>query len=164
MGHFLSTIKHSHPICIWYTNSSRRREIQINSDTDRLLMFYLIHTGEYNKAEICKMAASCCVEVTDKEISKIKVEVKSVCYILNCCIFLNDVLSEYLTPFWFVLLLNEYEIEFMFRKIWNIRNLGNVYIRGPHIVMSRTDAQNGFDFHFKIKSVPKKHKWLVWKY
>jgi hypothetical protein len=25
--------------------------------------------------------------------------------------------SEYLTPFWFAMLLNEYEIEFMFRKI-----------------------------------------------
>jgi hypothetical protein len=44
------------------------------------------------------------------------------------------------------MLLNEYEIEFMFRKI---RNLGNVHIRGPHIVMSRTDVQNGLDFHFK---------------
>ena len=43
------------------------------------------------------------------------------------------------------MLLNEYEIEFMFRKIRNIRNLGNVHIRGPHIVMSRTDAQNGLD-------------------
>jgi hypothetical protein len=41
------------------------------------------------------------------------------------------------------MLLNDYEIEFMFR------NLGNVHIiRGPHIVMSRTDAQNGLDFHF----------------
>jgi hypothetical protein len=48
------------------------------------------------------------------------------------------------------MLLNEYEIEFMFRKIRNIRNLGNVHIRGPHIVMSRTDAQNGLDFHFKL--------------
>jgi hypothetical protein len=47
------------------------------------------------------------------------------------------------------MLLNEYEIEFMFRKIRNIRNLGNVLNRGPHIVMSRTDAQNGLDFHFK---------------
>jgi hypothetical protein len=47
------------------------------------------------------------------------------------------------------MLLNEYEIEFMFRKIQNIRNLGNVHIRGPHIVTSRTDAQNGLDFHFK---------------
>jgi hypothetical protein len=48
-------------------------------------------------------------------------------YILNCCIFLKyDVLSEYLTPFWFAVLLHEYEIEFMFRKIRNIRNLGNV--------------------------------------
>jgi hypothetical protein len=48
------------------------------------------------------------------------------------------------------MLLNEYEIEFMFRKIRNIRNLGNFHIRGPHIVMSRTDAQNGLDFHFKF--------------
>jgi hypothetical protein len=48
------------------------------------------------------------------------------------------------------MLLNEYEIEFMFRKIRNIWNLGNVHIRGPHIVMSRTDAQNGLDFHFNI--------------
>jgi hypothetical protein len=37
MGHFLSTIKHEHPICIWYTNS----RVCI-SDTDRLLMFYLV--------------------------------------------------------------------------------------------------------------------------
>jgi hypothetical protein len=59
-----------------------------------------------------------------------------------------DVLSEYLTPFWFAMLLNEYEIEFMLRKVRNIRNLGNVHIRGPHIVMSRTDAQNGLDFPF----------------
>ena len=50
-----------------------------------------------------------------------------------------DVLSEYLTPFWFAMLLNEYEIEFMFRKIWNIRNLGNVHIGGPHIVMSSSN-------------------------
>ena len=40
----------------------------------------------------------------------IKVEVKSVCkqmvcLHLNCCIFLKyDVLSEYLTPFWFAML------------------------------------------------------------
>ena len=56
--------------------------------------------------------------------------------------------SEYITPFWFAMLLNEYEIEFMLNKIRNIRNLGNVHIRGPHIVMIRTDAQNGFDFPF----------------
>jgi tRNA U34 2-thiouridine synthase MnmA/TrmU len=30
-------------------------------------------TGEYNKTEICKMAASHFVEVTDKEISEIKI-------------------------------------------------------------------------------------------
>jgi hypothetical protein len=48
------------------------------------------------------------------------------------------------------MLLNEYEIEFMFKKIRNIRNLGNVHIRGPHIVMSRTDAQNGLDFPLTI--------------
>jgi hypothetical protein len=52
------------------------------------------------------------------------------------------------------MLLYEYEIEFMFRKIRNIRNLGNVHIRGPHIVtdivMSRSNAQNGLDFHFNV--------------
>jgi hypothetical protein len=31
------------------------------------------------------------------------------------------------------MLLHEYEIEFMFRKIRNIRNLGNVYNRGSSI-------------------------------
>jgi tRNA U34 2-thiouridine synthase MnmA/TrmU len=30
-------------------------------------------TGEYNKTEICKMAASRVVEVTDKEISEIEI-------------------------------------------------------------------------------------------
>ena len=29
-----------------------------------------------------------------------------------------------------------------------MQNLGNFY-EGPNIVMSRTDAQNGLDFHFK---------------
>ena len=48
------------------------------------------------------------------------------------------------------MLLNEYEIEFMFRKIRNIRNLGNVHIRGAHIVMSRSDAQNRLDFPFNL--------------
>ena len=48
------------------------------------------------------------------------------------------------------MLLNEYEIEFIFIKIRNIRNLGTVHIRGPDIVMSRTDAQNGLDFPFNI--------------
>ena len=51
------------------------------------------------------------------------------------------------------MLLNEYEIEFMFRIIRNIRNLGNVHIRGPHIVMSRTNVQNGLDFHFISKHI-----------
>jgi hypothetical protein len=59
---------------------------------------------------------------------------QTVCLHFELLYFFNyDVLSEYLTPFWFAMLLNEYEIEFMFRKI---RNLGNVHIRGPHIVMS----------------------------
>jgi hypothetical protein len=65
---------------------------------------------------------------------------------------------EYLTPFWFAMLLNEYEIEFMFKKIRNIRNLGNVHIRGPHIVMSRTDAQNGLDFPFKTFQCDTSHE------
>jgi hypothetical protein len=33
-------------------------------------------------------------------------------------------------------------------EIWAM----NVHIRGPRIVMSRTDAQNGLDFHFNFKT------------
>ena len=72
-------------------------------------------------------------------VESFKVEVKSVCKQTVCLHFAllyflkYDVLSEYLTPFWFAMLLNEYETEFMFRKIRNIRYLGNV------------------DFHFKVK-------------
>jgi hypothetical protein len=52
----------------------------------------------------------------------------------------------------------------MFRKIRNIWNLGNVHIRGPHIVMSRTDAQNGLDFHFKFWAQVKNGKLVPnWK-
>ena len=55
---------------------------------------------------------------------------QTVCLHFELLYFLKyDVLSEYLLPFWFAMLLNEYEIEFMFRKIRNIRNLGNVYIK-----------------------------------
>jgi hypothetical protein len=57
------------------------------------------------------------------------------------------------------MLLNEYEIEFMFRKIRNIRNLGNFTLEGPHIVMSRTDAQNGLDFHFNFLIFEFSKKW-----
>jgi hypothetical protein len=61
---------------------------------------------------------------------EVKVE-QTVCLHFELLYFLKyDVLSEYLTPFWFAMLLNEYEIESMFRKIRNIRNLGNVYMRG----------------------------------
>jgi hypothetical protein len=65
-----------------------------------------------------------------------KVEVKFVCKQTVCLHYellyfqKYDVLSEYLAPFWFAMILNEYEIEFIFRKIRSIRNLGNVYIQG----------------------------------
>jgi hypothetical protein len=81
---------------------------------------------------------------TKKLISNFDVDCPTVCLHFELLYFLKyDVWSEYLTPFWFAMLLSEYEIEFMFRKIRNIRNLGNIHIRGPHIVMSRTDVQNG---------------------
>ena len=49
--------------------------------------------------------------------SQVRYVNKRFVYILNCCNFLKyDVLSEYQTSFWFAMLLNEYEIEFMFRK------------------------------------------------
>ena len=48
--------------------------------------------------------------------------------------------------------------EFMFRKIRNIGNLGNVHIRGPS--QSRTDAQNGLDFYFKFQIWSKDESWI----
>jgi hypothetical protein len=47
------------------------------------------------------------------------------------------------------MLLNEFEIEFMFRKVGAFEIWAMFTLDGPHIVMSRTDAQNGLDFHFK---------------
>ena len=51
--------------------------------------------------------------------------------------------SEYFTPFWLATVLNECELEFVFRKIRNTRNLSNFTLSSPPIVMSRTDVQNG---------------------
>ena len=78
---------------------------------------------------------------------------QTVCLHLEIQYFLiYDVLSEYLTLLRFATLVNKSEQEFMFRKIRTMPNLGNFYIIGPsHTVMSRTDVQNGFDFHFNNK-------------
>ena len=86
-------------------------------------------------------------------------EVKSVMYIKQTvCLhfemlyFLKyDVLSEYLTLFWFSMLLTEYEIEFMFRKIRNIRNLGNFHIRGPRIYEQNRCAESSHDLENSAK-------------
>ena len=51
-------------------------------------------------------------------------------------------LSEYLRLFRLVTLLNEYVLEFMFRKSLKLQNLGNF-------------GQNGPDFHFKISETLK---------
>ena len=51
-------------------------------------------------------------------------------------------LSEYLTTFEFATLLNEYEL----MKVYVQKNWEHAK---HHIVMSRTDAQKGLDFHFK---------------
>jgi hypothetical protein len=57
------------------------------------------------------------------------------------------------------MLLNEYEIEFMFRKIRNIRNLGNVHVRGPHTVMSRlAEPMRRTDLTSTLNSKRAKHK------
>jgi hypothetical protein len=39
----------------------------------------------------------------------------------------------------------------MFRKIETFKIWAIFTLEGPHIVMSRTDAQNGLDFHFNIQ-------------
>ena len=48
------------------------------------------------------------------------------------------------------MLLNEYEICLEKFEIWAM-----FVVRGPHIVMSRTDAPNGLDFHLGILIVTK---------
>jgi hypothetical protein len=61
-----------------------------------------------------------------------------------------DILTEYLTIFWFAMLVNEYKLysTFQFKKVRKMQNLGNVYVWGSPFVMSRTDAQNGVDIIF----------------
>ena len=55
-----------------------------------------------------------------------------------------------LTLFWFAMFMNEYELEFEFRKCLKDANLGSVYISsGLSFVMSRTDAQNKLHSIFK---------------
>jgi hypothetical protein len=77
-----------------------------------------------------------CEQAEEVIVLLFKVEVKFVCKQTVCLHYellyfqKYDVLSEYLGPFWFAMILNEYEIEFIFRKIRSIRNLGNVYIQG----------------------------------
>ena len=55
---------------------------------------------------------------------------------------------QYLSQFRFATILNEHELEFR-----NIRKKSEICAiftsKDPHIVMRRTDAQNGLDFHFK---------------
>ena len=51
--------------------------------------------------------------------------------------------SEYFTLFWLAIILNEYDLEFMFRKKRNMQNLSNFKLNSLPIVMSRTEAQNG---------------------
>ena len=48
------------------------------------------------------------------------------------------------------MLLYEYELEFTFRKIRKFRNWAICTSEGQQIVMIRTDAQNGLDFHFNF--------------
>ncbi len=52
-----------------------------------------------------------------------------------------DILTEYLTLFWFAMLVYEYKPDFRFRKSSKDAKLAMSYLRGPRFVMSRTDAQ-----------------------
>ena len=48
------------------------------------------------------------------------------------------------------MLLNEYEIKFMFKKFKTFEIWAMFTLESPRIVMSKTNAQNGLDFHFNI--------------
>jgi hypothetical protein len=63
-----------------------------------------------------------------------------------------DILTEYLTLFWFAILINEYN---SIQKSSKDAKFGNVYIWGSPFVMSRTDAERrhhleSLDNHFWI--------------
>jgi hypothetical protein len=61
-----------------------------------------------------------------------------------------DILTEYLTLFWFAILVNEHKPwKFQFKKVWKMQiKFGQCLYVGRPSVMSRTDAQNGVDITF----------------
>ena len=61
-------------VIITSTATNQRGEFSIITYVIILICYIHLHsTGEYNKTEICKMADSRFVQVTDKEISEIKI-------------------------------------------------------------------------------------------
>jgi hypothetical protein len=60
-----------------------------------------------------------------------------------------DILTEYLTLFWFAILVNEYKLYVSIQKSSKDAKYGQCLFWGSPFVMSRTDAQNGVDIIFK---------------
>ena len=77
------------------------------------------------------------------------VHMRDLCLRLNCIFVKYDILTEYLTLFWFIMLVNEYKLYVSIQKCSKDAKFGqSVYIWGSPFVMSRTDAQNGVDIIF----------------
>ena len=66
---------------------------------------------------------------------------KRLVYILNWAGYFvkYDILSAYVTHYWLAIVLNEYDIKSVTRKIRNMQNFGNFQISGPRIVSRNPD-------------------------
>jgi hypothetical protein len=62
-------------------------------------------------------------------------------------IWLDIYYTEFLTLFWFAMLVNEYRLEIQFKKVQKIRNINNI----PMVGSRPTHAQNGLYSIFKVK-------------
>ena len=56
-----------------------------------------------------------------------------------------DILTEYLTLFWFTMLVNEYKLYISIHKSSKDAKFGQCLYLGVPFAMSRTDAQNGVE-------------------
>jgi hypothetical protein len=78
----------------------------------------------------------------------------------------GSILTKYLKLFWSAIFINEYKLEFQFKKVRKMRNSGNVYVRGLLFAMSKTNVENRLYSIFKASSLTERinftHACIVW--
>jgi hypothetical protein len=86
--------------------------------------------------------SSCIVEARKQKSWQILPHVKTAIFVKY------DILTEYLTLFWFAMLVNEYKLYVSIQESSKDAKFGQCLYLGVPFVMSRTDAQNGVDIIF----------------